>query len=57
MKHLNIQEMCVRTARELGDIETSHIPGILNPANLMTKEHRDARHFTALHDLILVSQI
>ena len=57
MKHINIREMCVRAAREQGDIAISHIPGILNPADLMTKEHRDAGHFTALRDLILVPRI
>ena len=30
MKHLNIWEMCVGAAQELGNIEISHIPGILN---------------------------
>ena len=57
MKHINIHEMCVRAAREQGDIAMSHIPGILNPADLMTKEHQDVRHFTALRDLILVPRI
>ena len=49
--------MCVHAARELGDIEISHIPGVLNPADLLTKEHRDAGHFCTLRDLILVPRI
>ena len=57
MKHINIREMCVCAACELGDIEISHIPGILNPADLLTKEHRDAGHFCTLCDLILVPRI
>ena len=57
MKHLNIHEMCIPAAQELGNIAISHIPGILNPADLMTKEHQDAGHFFALRDLILVPRI
>jgi hypothetical protein len=45
MQHVNIREVAVRDSICLGKIKLSHIPGELNPSDLVTKEMKDKNHF------------
>ena len=48
LRHLNIRELMVLDARDAGDISIRHIADAVNPADLFTKEHKDANHFFAI---------
>ena len=53
LRHLNMRQVAVRDAIQAGEISVHHIPGKTNPADLLTKEHRDDSHFTLLRDLVV----
>ena len=56
IKHLNLCETCVRETQHAGRILVSHIPGIINPSNIFTKEMKDATHFRRLRDSMRCSK-
>ena len=37
------------------DVDVEHIPGIINPINIFTKEMKDNTHFRNLRDSMMVS--
>ena len=37
------------------DVDVEHIPGIINPSNIFTKEMKDNTHFRNLRDSMMVS--
>ena len=37
------------------DVDVEHIPGIINPSNIFTKEMKDNNHFRNLRDSMMVS--
>ena len=51
MRHFNIRENCVREAVLYKEILFNHIPGKLNPGDLMTKEHKSDEIFLDIRDL------
>ena len=53
MRHYNIRENCVREAIKFKEILVSHIPGPLNPGDIMTKEHKSDDHFRDIRDLVV----
>ena len=55
LRHLNMREIAVRDAIRDQEIAVHHIPGKVNPANLLTKEHRDVAHFRELRDILVPS--
>jgi hypothetical protein len=48
MRHINIGYMAVLDADEHKEIESEHIKGELNPANILTKEDGIAEKFPSL---------
>ena len=55
IKHLNLRETKVREIQADGEAVVLHIPGIINPSNLFTKEIKDAAHHRRLRDTMMVS--
>jgi hypothetical protein len=53
MRHMNIQNIAVRDAREHQEIDIQHIEGELNPADILTKEHGSGEKFISLCDVIV----
>ena len=45
----------VRECHLLKDVEVKHIPGIINPSGILTKEMKDNTHFRNLRDSMMVS--
>ena len=37
------------------DVDVKHIPGIINPSNIFTKEINDKTHFINIRDSVMVS--
>ena len=40
--------------QESKDVDVDHIPGIINPSNILTKEMKDNRQFRNLRDSMMV---
>ena len=55
IKHVNLHENRVREAQVDGQIQVKHIPGIINSADIFTKELKDSAHFCRLRDSFMVS--
>ena len=36
------------------DVDVNHIPGIINPSNIFTKEMKDNTHFRNIRDSMMV---
>ena len=53
LRHLNMREVAIRDAIKANEVTVFHIPGKVNPADLLTKEHRDATHFQELRDILV----
>ena len=53
LRHLNMRQVAVRDAIAAGEVTVHHIPGKTNPADLLTKEHRDDTDFLVLRDLVV----
>lgn len=51
MRHYNIRENCVREAVLFKEKNFNHIPGKLNPGDLMTKEHKSDEIVLDIRDL------
>ena len=56
IKHLNLRENMVRERHHAGDVMVVHIPGIINPSDIFTKEMKDATHYRRLCDCMMVSK-
>jgi hypothetical protein len=57
LRHLNIREVAVRDAAKNGDIVIGHIPGVLNFADIFTKEMKDTHHFLELRAALMQPRI
>jgi hypothetical protein len=53
--HINMRENAVRKVVQHWEINLKHHPGIRNPADLFTKEHKDKSHFTDLRECLVAS--
>ena len=56
IKHLNLRENQVRERHQAGDVSVTHIPGVINPSDIFTKEMKDSAHFRRLRDSMMVSK-
>ena len=45
----------VRECHPSKDVDVEHIPGIINPSDIFTKEIKDNTHFINLRDSMMVS--
>ena len=45
----------VRECHQSKDVDVEHIPGIINPSNIFTKETKDNTHFRNIRDSMVVS--
>ena len=45
----------VREFRQSKDVDIEHIPGIINPSNIFTKEMKDNTHFRNIRNSMMVS--
>ena len=55
IKHLNLWENMVREYHQFKDVDVEHIPGIINPSNILTKEMKDNTQYRNLRDSMMVS--
>jgi hypothetical protein len=56
-KHINLCENKVREEQQINKtIKIEHIPGVINSADIFTKELKDSAHFRKLRDSFLVSK-
>jgi hypothetical protein len=53
LRHFNMRENAVYEAVQHREIDLKHHPGVRNPADLFTKEHKDKSHFTALRECLV----
>jgi len=56
VKHLNLRENHVRERHQDGTATVLHIPGVINPSDIFTKEMKDGAHFRRLRDCMMVSK-
>jgi hypothetical protein len=56
MKHIDLRSNAVRESVHLGDISIHHIPGVINCADIFTKELKDASHFCLLRDSFMLDR-
>lgn len=56
IKHVNLRENYIREAHQDKEVVIKHIPGIINPSDIFTKEMKDAAHFRRLRDCIMCSR-
>ena len=54
-KHINLRENSLREAHLLKEVNVRHIPGVIKPSDLFTKEMKDDAHFRRLRDSQMVS--
>ena len=52
LRHLNIRDCAVRDSIQAEEVTIHHIQGVINPADIFTKEMKDGLHFRALLLLI-----
>ena len=53
IRHIQLRENAVREAVQKGTITVIHVPGKLNPSDILTKEDRDTYHYQqALRDCV-----
>jgi hypothetical protein len=55
-KHINLHENCVRENHQAGVVKITHIPGVINASDLLTKEIKDPIHFRRCRDSFMVSK-
>ena len=56
-KHINLRENKVREEQQINKtVKIEHIPGIINSADIFTKELKDSAHFRKLRDFFMVSK-
>ena len=56
IKHMNLRENYVRESHQDGTVNIRHIPGVINPSDIFTKEMRDSAHFRRLRDCLMSSK-
>ena len=56
VKHINLRENHVRESHQSQTVNITHIPGIINPSDIFTKEMKDGAHFRRLRDSMMVSK-
>lgn len=56
MKHLDLRGNAVRESIQLGELSIHHIPGVINCADIFTKELKDASHFCLLRDSFMMDR-
>jgi hypothetical protein len=56
IKHISLRENVIRERQAAGDVTITHIPGVINPSDIFTKELKDAAHFRRLRDSMMVSK-
>ena len=56
IKHISLRENQIRERHQAGDVCVAHIPGIINPSDIFTKEIKDTAHFRRLRDSMMVSK-
>jgi len=52
LRNLNIRDCAVRDSIQAEEVTIHHIQGVINPADIFTKEMKDGLHFRALLLLI-----
>jgi len=52
LRYIQIKENTIRELAHLFDIIT-HIQGVKNPADLLSKENKDVKHFTTFRDALV----
>ena len=55
MRHINLKDCAVRSSIQAKKVDLCHIPGIINPSDIFTKEMRDGAHFRTLRDSFMMS--
>ena len=53
IRHIQIRENASREAVQNKQVQVSHIGGKQNPADIFTKEQKDAAHFLQLREIIM----
>jgi hypothetical protein len=53
MRQFNIRQCSIRESVQLGKVQPVHIPGALDPADILTKEMRNKEHFLQLRGAIM----
>ena len=56
IKHINLRETQVRECHQSKEAQVLHIAGVINPADIFTKEMKDSAHFRRLRDCMMVSK-
>ena len=56
IKHVNLRENYVRELQLNKVVNVTHIPGVINPADIFTKEMKDGAHFRRLRDCMMCSK-
>jgi hypothetical protein len=54
MRHINLKDCVVRGSIQAKEVDLHHIPGVINPSDIFTKEMRDALHFRTLRDFFIM---
>ncbi len=54
MKHIDLRSNAIRESVNLGDISIYYIPGVINCADIFTKELKDASHFCLLRNSFML---
>jgi hypothetical protein len=57
LRHFKIRENAVREAVQQKENDLKHHPGIHNPADMFTEEHKDKSHFDALQECLVVYHV
>jgi len=52
----NLRENQIRERHQASDVCVTHIPGIINPSDIFTKEIKDTAHFRRLRNCMMVSK-
>ena len=55
INHLNLRENMVHKCHQSKDVDKEHIPGIINPSNIFTKDIKDNTQFRNTIDSMMVS--
>ena len=53
LRHITIRENAVREQVQMKLVKILHIPGILNPSDIFTKEDKDKHHFILIRNLLV----
>jgi hypothetical protein len=56
MKHLDLRGNAVRESIHMGELSIHHIPGVINCADIFTKELKDASQFCLLRDSFMMDR-